>query len=97
MILSRSSSTLFPYTTLFRSIISLAVDREGSVWIGTGGGLSRFANNHFSNFRVGDGLAKWLFANRLKPPPVPIRSEEHTSELQSSRDTVCRLSCAKKK
>ncbi|PYS62570.1 MAG: hypothetical protein DMF76_08790 [Acidobacteria bacterium] len=37
-------------------IISLAVDREGSVWIGTAGGLSRFANKHFSSFRLGDAL-----------------------------------------
>src|SRR5438874_8704850 len=31
------------------------------------------------------------------PRPVPIRSEEHTSELQSRRDLVCRLLLEKKK
>src|SRR5437588_8594623 len=70
-------STLFPYTTLFRST------RTGppSCSSPTGGqsssppGPSRFDN--------------WL--------PMSIRSEEHTSELQSHSDLVCRLLLEKKK
>ncbi len=37
-------------------ITSLAVDAEGTVWIGTAGGLSRFANGSFAGFRAGDSL-----------------------------------------
>src|SRR5438132_10793193 len=63
-------STLFPYTTLFRS--------ERSGWRSTRA-LSR--------------LMKHL---RLDRTP-PCRSEEHTSELQSHSDLVCRLLLEKKK
>src|SRR5438874_6665199 len=58
-------STLFPYTTLFRS-----------------GRLSRCASSPRS---------------RARPAARPrTRSEEHTSELQSRRDLVCRLLLEKK-
>src|SRR5256886_9882550 len=67
-------STLFPYTTLFRSMLF-------SEWIGT---LDEPAS--------------------ATPPPVPVtalahylRSEEHTSELQSQSNLVCRLLLEKKK
>src|SRR6266496_6292849 len=63
-------STLFPYTTLFRS------GREG----GIPGGI----------VLVG-GSAQLQGIRRL------ARSEEHTSELQSRRDLVCRLLLEKKK
>src|SRR5271163_1403854 len=62
-------STLFPYTTLFRSVeIELQGDAGGSQ--GAGGGDFRDAGD---------------------------RSEEHTSELQSRSDLVCRLLLEKKK
>src|SRR5688572_31729311 len=60
-------STLFPYTTLFRSLVVVA--RPGA---GRGSGLH-------SVHRVGG------------------RSEEHTSELQSQSNLVCRLLLEKKK
>src|SRR5690349_22028272 len=63
-------STLFPYTTLFRSIL----------------------------FAEDDELV--LGPHRGTPDPglrLQIRSEEHTSELQSRRDLVCRLLLEKKK
>src|SRR2546430_4356266 len=60
-------STLFPYTTLFRSQTADADIEEG--------GIFRFA----------------------RVPVVPIRSEEHTSELQSQSNLVCRLLLEKKK
>src|SRR2546421_7416379 len=68
-------STLFPYTTLFRSF---GLSRGGS----GGGGRSRSA--------------------RAQPPRSRRhrregRSEEHTSELQSRSDLVCRLLLEKKK
>src|SRR6267378_5371965 len=67
-------STLFPYTTLFRS-------RHGRP-----GELSR---------AVRGGAARLGHRERRSPGFVP-RSEEHTSELQSRRDLVCRLLLEKK-
>src|SRR2546430_10075525 len=80
-------STLFPYTTLFRS----AKDFDGS--LGHGGGVKA----------LGDGLlpapAKLGRLTRLlhELPQPAGRSEEHTSELQSQSNLVCRLLLEKKK
>src|SRR5438093_5198364 len=72
-------STLFPYTTLFRSIRLLEL-----VALGAAHGLAR--NPRFA-FGDEGGLA-----------PVRVaRSEEHTSELQSLTNLVCRLLLEKKK
>src|SRR5260221_10539690 len=71
-------STLFPYTTLFRSHV---LDRVEIVPVGIGEELRR---DHVAGV-VGDRRA-----------PV-LRSEEHTSELQSHSDLVCRLLLEKKK
>src|SRR5256885_8087319 len=66
-------STLFPYTTLFRSE------------------------------RGGDHLHLWRFVEQLEQAPQDLRlvlddrSEEHTSELQSPCNLVCRLLLEKKK
>src|SRR2546427_4669928 len=69
-------STLFPYTTLFRSL-AVADDRR---------------QQHVALFRVqGQYLVDHL-ADRLR-----FRSEEHTSELQSQSNLVCRLLLEKKK
>src|SRR5438874_3875375 len=81
-------STLFPYTTLFRSNSTLIVaDSYGKC-------LTAFdiaADGALTNRRVwadlGDGV----------PDGICLRSEEHTSELQSRRDLVCRLLLEKKK
>src|SRR5260221_6065918 len=72
-------STLFPYTTLFRSLI---VKKKGNCNWTIYFQLSFFQ----SNSRVFQ-----LFC------PMKIRSEEHTSELQSHSDLVCRLLLEKKK
>src|SRR5258706_11960502 len=71
-------STLFPYTTLFRS--PLAAPR----------------------FRSTEALRFFSFAGLLQrfdlgKQTVPARSEEHTSELQSLTNLVCRLLLEKKK
>src|SRR2546430_11601777 len=66
-------STLFPYTTLFRSV---SPDRR------VRGQL---------NLRPFGGLAPLVF------PGADFRSEEHTSELQSQSNLVCRLLLEKKK
>src|SRR5437667_8451125 len=70
-------STLFPYTTLFRSVISR------------------------NDVAVGTDSESIMFCTRRAAGPVigvrPGRSEEHTSELQSHHDLVCRLLLEKKK
>src|SRR5438874_10659697 len=69
-------STLFPYTTLFRSA------RPGRSDLGPCAGLGRHRGDPSGHRIHGVGDA---------------RSEEHTSELQSRRDLVCRLLLEKKK
>src|SRR2546425_8116676 len=72
-------STLFPYTTLFRSAL---LERRG---------FDFFAG-------VPCSLIEDLIANLESHPRLPyIRSEEHTSELQSLAYLVCRLLLEKKK
>src|SRR5690349_23166536 len=76
-------STLFPYTTLFRSVSpqmgsSLIIVVFAVVVIG---GMGSIMGAILTGFGLG----------------VIERSEEHTSELQSRRDLVCRLLLEKKK
>src|SRR5258708_14334643 len=77
-------STLFPYTTLFRS--STATSWNSMIWLHTHFSLTstKAAGCDFTNSRFG-------FAG------TPVRSEEHTSELQSPDHLVCRLLLEKKK
>src|SRR3712207_8031242 len=83
-------STLFPYTTLFRS------PRVGvrSCVVAT-----RFPNLTAKNVRNFRAAALRLPRNQTIPshPNHTIRSEEHTSELQSRQYLVCRLLLEKKK
>src|SRR5690349_22452642 len=78
-------STLFPYTTLFRSI---ALTTHGR------GGLRRLALGSVTERMLGTTRLPLLIAHA---PVSSQRSEEHTSELQSRRDLVCRLLLEKKK
>src|SRR5438874_10505447 len=83
-------STLFPYTTLFRSGAGgrhrRAVRRQDR-------GAHRHADAVFSGAGEGGDRA----ARRPRLGIGESRSEEHTSELQSRRDLVCRLLLEKKK
>src|SRR2546422_6338833 len=72
-------STLFPYTTLFRSHLRQEL---GGKLRPEGQGRER---------RAADG------DDRQRHPPGALRSEEHTSELQSRLHLVCRLLLEKKK
>src|SRR2546430_4603122 len=84
-------STLFPYTTLFRSLPP--GPRRDDVSIGTiGGGRRRSAARTRLASRVWGAPARCPLA-----APTPRRSEEHTSELQSQSNLVCRLLLEKKK
>src|SRR2546421_5423174 len=79
-------STLFPYTTLFRS-----VDR-----FETTAGIESDGAQHIQGIgdAVGDAL---VLVSDGRVEDVAERSEEHTSELQSRSDLVCRLLLEKKK
>src|SRR3712207_7935919 len=89
-------STLFPYTTLFRSVAvgelphhSLASDELGGALLGVVD--VRHQVEPVGAYPVGgaDDVGG--------PPPGADRSEEHTSELQSRQYLVCRLLLEKKK
>src|SRR2546425_4973866 len=85
-------STLFPYTTLFRSV------KAGQSFRLRGHGLPRLSD---------DGVGDLLVTVRVELPngldartdelAHELRSEEHTSELQSLAYLVCRLLLEKKK
>src|SRR2546422_4970863 len=88
-------STLFPYTTLFRSVAGAASDTGAAA----DDGLAVFVCGYA---RIAVGIAGKL---RLHYQSLPHRdgraglprSEEHTSELQSRLHLVCRLLLEKKK
>src|SRR5207248_11519769 len=86
-------SRLFPYTTLFRSRGDRLVSRHG--WVRRRGRWCRRrpALNGVERRRQADDASLPLGC-RAAPRP---RSEEHTSELQSPYDLVCRLLLEKKK
>src|SRR5690606_41591804 len=90
-------STLFPYTTLFRSrAIAYSIDYDKYIEI-----LSENTNLRANSILV-PGIAGYLPAKdfRFRYDPVlakEYRSEEHTSELQSRENLVCRLLLEKKK
>src|SRR3989442_8348773 len=85
-------STLFPYTTLFRSglIAQGKITRE-EVVICTKGGFVPFDG------APPDNPVKYFEDEYIAPGICRMRSEEHTSELQSRPHLVCRLLLEKKK
>src|SRR2546427_6647528 len=88
-------STLFPYTTLFRSVPLLQGDVQGA----------RQADDHLQGAAAaarleGGRLLHEEPGRRRRPHQRDVgdeRSEEHTSELQSQSNLVCRLLLEKKK
>src|SRR3712207_8339171 len=87
-------STLFPYTTLFRSVGS------GMSGTGTKGGFVWREGESFAELaRLGDSweISYGFEATATSARRVVQRSEEHTSELQSRQYLVCRLLLEKKK
>src|SRR5204863_8591167 len=89
MILRPPRSTLFPYTTLFRSRLIASRTSHGRAY-----GASTCGTSDGRFLRRRRGLPIGRSAN---DPRIIGRSEEHTSELQSRRDLVCRLLLEKKK
>src|SRR2546425_3365823 len=80
-------STLFPYTTLFRSVISVTCSFVKRKLRSLSGRFGRGCITPVSTARMGETF----FGFRQ------VRSEEHTSELQSLAYLVCRLLLEKKK
>src|SRR2546430_11802737 len=80
-------STLFPYTTLFRSS-------------SLGGWIATRSGGHYATLYT--HIDEFVESLRVATPAGlvetrPLRSEEHTSELQSQSNLVCRLLLEKKK
>src|SRR5689334_23999194 len=88
-------STLFPYTTLFRSLLS-DFQRTVSKEYGILNEEHGFANR--TTFVIDkQGVIRHIDKNKEALDPTGARSEEHTSELQSQFHLVCRLLLEKKK
>src|SRR5256885_11252336 len=84
-------STLFPYTTLFRSANVLAPLQAKDIRVLVYEGAGSFGNGAVM-FDTAEAAAIMS-----KAQGKPVRSEEHTSELQSPCNLVCRLLLEKKK
>src|SRR2546425_4452049 len=88
-------STLFPYTTLFRSNIPMAAQMSTKKRRGPPVSAAGMREN---NQRVGSGPGSGIAYSHLASRCVVWRrSEKHTSELQSLAYLVCRLLLEKKK
>src|SRR5260370_14923543 len=86
-------STLFPYTTLFRSKALIYVNTDGS-----GRGFLNVAGSHSLQHLVNRVAADVTDPETgVSVAATRLRSEEHTSELQSHLNLVCRLLLEKKK
>src|SRR5699024_11732118 len=98
----RPGSPLFPYTTLFRSkeFLEAARMKPGQILV------VGCSSSEIENFRIGTCSSRLVGERvyqtlseicREKGIYLAARSEEHTSELQSRFDFVCRLLLEKKK
>src|SRR3712207_6959396 len=82
-------STLFPYTTLFRS-------RNGAPSVSVGRHARRTRSARGRDARPSRRDTACQHPAAVSYPPARVRSEEHTSELQSRQYLVCRLLLEKK-
>src|SRR3712207_7067676 len=80
-------STLFPYTTLFRSHKAMGITARGA-W--------ESVKRHFREMGI-DCQSEDVTCVGIGDMSGDVRSEEHTSELQSRQYLVCRLLLEKKK
>src|SRR3989475_7840963 len=100
-------STLFPYTTLFRSLLSLNVDRRWRRAAVARLGWEARPDGVYLDLCAGTldlaaalararGFRGRVLGADFVVPMLARRSEEHTSELQSQSNLVCRLLLEKK-
>src|SRR5438093_9496429 len=82
--------TLFPYTTLFRSWLRAECNAVDAALARLQRVLVRLARQHHDAIVPG-------YTHLQRAQPIASRSEEHTSELQSLTNLVCRLLLEKKK
>src|SRR5690606_40061189 len=92
--------TLFPYTTLFRSHVGSRTADTQALRIGQyrcqpGRFGTRQSGGFLAEKRLRSGLG--AINTRTEFRQVQVRSEEHTSELQSRENLVCRLLLENKK
>src|SRR5262249_61483617 len=92
------TSTLFPYTTLFRSQLGELGDNEALVVDGNrrqrrASGAERRPGQRIAGILDGDDVAgaNQHAGDEVERALAAARSEEHTSELQSLTNLVCRL------
>src|SRR5690606_41262279 len=94
------TSTLFPYTTLFRSFAALATLHGGTITLNNISRSTRQGDFRFFELceRLGASLTYTQDTTTITGPLggklraiTHPRSEEHTSELQSRENLVCRL------
>src|SRR5688572_31492250 len=88
-------STLFPYTTLFRSKIAKATAKRENLVTNLEGAATTYITQHAKD--LAKSQSEESNAENGKSASKTKRSEEHTSELQSQSNLVCRLLLEKKK
>src|SRR5260370_16728866 len=87
-------STLFPYTTLFRSVLNASNEVAVAAFLERRLAFDRI---HAVNLRTLETLLPPTLGSLDDLLALDARSEEHTSELQSHLNLVCRLLLEKKK
>src|SRR5437870_9550568 len=88
------SSSLFPYTTLFRSWLGRSFGQTGRI-NKSGDGIRLTSNLIKQKIGIPLNQQEQLLESKLRAGEI-ARSEEHTSELQSRGHLVCRLLLEKK-
>src|SRR3989441_7339439 len=92
-------STLFPYTTLFRSIADLDLDGYKDIYVTNGLAKDVTSQDYIAFLANRETMVQATSGGRVDFRRLvdAMRSEEHTSELQSLAYLVCRLLLEKKK
>src|SRR3712207_8248037 len=90
-------STLFPYTTLFRSFKSVIDNKKPEIVLFGATTIGRDLAPRVSSRMVTGLTADCTKLEIAEDKSLWMRSEEHTSELQSRQYLVCRLLLEKKK
>src|SRR2546430_6856032 len=91
-------STLFPYTTLFRSVLVVALSAGGvAAYLARGTDDAPPPAEAVAKLQTVDVLVAKSDIGLGQTVKPEDRSEEHTSELQSQSNLVCRLLLEKKK